>query len=399
MSFRSLGRRAAWSVFLLLVRAIYRLRIQGASRESAGGPMVFIGNHGSALDPLWVVAVARRQVRFMASEGLFRGRFSGPFVRLFGAFPKRKFEPDVRAVRQLVHLCRQGHAVCFFPEGGRTWDGRTLPLVAGAGGVVKLLDAPVTFVRNRTSYLCTPPWARYARWVPIRLEVSGPVRFGADESEEQIEAEIVRRITVDPLSNRAPRFSLGWRMAEGLPDLLWACPQCFAVDALRAAGLLRNDLRCGSCGAWWRLRIDFRLQARNGAAPDLHLATACDRITAHFSGRPMAAPGPAYGDGIVLVHAQARVLQRSERGPELVGSGCLQLTVNELRLCDGPGKPLWIQPLAGIHAAFIEAGYVLVRGGERLSYLDVGGARNKWGHFIACHAGHATPERSGRARR
>lgn len=382
-------RDAPWRAGFLLARVVnavvYRVRVEGDVPPTRG-PVLFVGNHGAVLDPFWVAAAAGRPVRFMANERLFRGRISGPLVRLFGAVPKRKFEPDVAAVRQFVRLCRQGHAVGIFPEGRRTWDGRALPLVPGTGRLVKLLGVPVVFVRNHTSYLRSPQWARHTRWVPIRLSVSGPVQFRAEDSEEQIEREIARRIAVDPLSTPAPRFSFGWRMAEGLPDLLWACPRCFAVDALHAAGPLRNDLRCRQCQAAWRLRVDHRLEARSAATPSLHVAQACDRIHAHFGDRPVILSQPAQSGEVVLAEPEARVSVRGERGLELAGEGRLELTENELRLRDGGGKALWVQPVAGIHAAFVQEAHVLVRGGERLAYLDVGRARNKWLHFVARYA-------------
>jgi 1-acyl-sn-glycerol-3-phosphate acyltransferase len=392
MSVSPLLRAAAWKVGLLLARVIdaivYQVRIDGSSRLPSSGPMVFIGNHGSVLDPLWIARVAGRPVRFMANERLFRGRVSGPFVRLFGAFPKRKFEPDAPALRQLIRLCREGEAVGLFPEGRRTWDGCTLPLVPGAGRLVKLLDAPVVFVRNRTSYLRTPQWARHTRWVPIRLEVSGPVRFPPAASEEDVEREIVRRITIDPLSTRAPRFSAGWRMAVGLPDLLWACPRCFALAGLRPVGRARNRLQCRPCGALWRLHVDHRLEALSGGAEGFHIAEACQRIAAHFGCPPVIDREQLRRDGTLLARDEARVQRRDPAGPETVGKGRLQLNASELRLCDERQGLLWAQPLAGIHAAFIQGDRVLVRSGQQLFYLDVSGdSANKWWYFLTAYVG------------
>ena len=89
-----------------------------------------------------VAVPIRRTSHFMATEQLFRSnRVLAWLVRNLNAFPKAKGITDRRAMVNLLRRYRGGDVVVFFPEGVRSWAGRTLPPVTSTASFLKRIKA------------------------------------------------------------------------------------------------------------------------------------------------------------------------------------------------------------------------------------------------------------------
>jgi 1-acyl-sn-glycerol-3-phosphate acyltransferase len=112
-----------YGVFSWPVVKLFRLRARGLENLPAGG-FVLAANHTSNFDP-WAIGMPlwpRRQLRFMGKSELFNPVLS-PILRAGGAFPVRRGEGDLEAIRQAVELVREGEIVVMFPEGTRRRKG------------------------------------------------------------------------------------------------------------------------------------------------------------------------------------------------------------------------------------------------------------------------------------
>jgi 1-acyl-sn-glycerol-3-phosphate acyltransferase len=106
-----------------VVRLGFRLRAHGTENLPERG-FVLAANHTSNFDP-WPLAMPlfpRRQLRFMAKSELFNP-LMGPILKAGGAFPVRRGEGDLAAIRQAAELVRAGEIVVMFPEGTRRKKG------------------------------------------------------------------------------------------------------------------------------------------------------------------------------------------------------------------------------------------------------------------------------------
>ncbi|MGM0559402.1 MAG: lysophospholipid acyltransferase family protein, partial [Myxococcota bacterium] len=193
------------------------------------GPVLLLCNHTSTLDPIWVAWGGWRPMHYMASQQLFRFKALGALIRSLGAFPKIKHTHDPKSNATLEGLYHDGRSIVLFPEGTRTWDGRLADLRPGLGRLVKRLDARVVIGRVTTGHLRRPRWAPHARRVPVHVRYSAPRTFPDDMSADEITAEITEAMRIDPGNVFAPEGSWGRRLAEGLPQFLWACPACFEL--------------------------------------------------------------------------------------------------------------------------------------------------------------------------
>lgn len=105
-------------------RTFYRTTITGGAIPR-DGPLLLAGNHpNSLLDPLFLAAVARRPVRFLAKAPLFSDPWTSWAVTAVGAIPVYRPRDNPALVRQNADTFRAAHdallagaAVGIFPEG------------------------------------------------------------------------------------------------------------------------------------------------------------------------------------------------------------------------------------------------------------------------------------------
>ena len=119
----SLAYLAIGGVSWPFVKLVFRLRARGVEHVPEGG-FVLASNHHSNFDPwpLGMTLYPRRYLRFMGKSELFWPPLK-QFITACGAFPVRRGERDLEAIRVATELCRAGHIVVMFPEGTRRKKG------------------------------------------------------------------------------------------------------------------------------------------------------------------------------------------------------------------------------------------------------------------------------------
>ena len=93
--------------------------MSGGENLHATGPLIIVANHQSNIDPPLLAAVLKRNTWFLAKAGIFKGPIIRWFLGSWGAFPLKRGEGDVRALRWILRKLESGEAVVLFPEGTR----------------------------------------------------------------------------------------------------------------------------------------------------------------------------------------------------------------------------------------------------------------------------------------
>jgi 1-acyl-sn-glycerol-3-phosphate acyltransferase len=146
-------------VFYWIVRALLRplLRWCGSTQTTgvdnlpSGGGALLASNHLSMCDSLFLPAVLRRRVTFLAKKEYFegrgiKGRAKAAFVRGTGLVPIDRTDTDAAAAALSTgaEIVRQGRVLCLYPEGTRSPDGR---LYRGRTGIARMaLDTGVPII-------------------------------------------------------------------------------------------------------------------------------------------------------------------------------------------------------------------------------------------------------------
>src|SRR5215470_7930073 len=107
-----------------VLHGVFRLQARGVENLPAEGGFVLAANHTSNFDP-WPLGLPlwpKRQLFFMGKVELFNP-ILGPPLRAGGAFPVRRGEADMEAIKMAVQICQRGDVVAMFPEGTRQQKG------------------------------------------------------------------------------------------------------------------------------------------------------------------------------------------------------------------------------------------------------------------------------------
>ena len=121
----------------------HRLNVVGLRLPQAG-PAIIVSNHVSGLDPMLLIATARRPLRFLIAREQYR-RFGLQW--LFdgaGCIPVDRERRPERALRAALKALRDGEVVALFPHGKIHLDSdHPRKIKAGAVRLAQLSGAPI----------------------------------------------------------------------------------------------------------------------------------------------------------------------------------------------------------------------------------------------------------------
>ena len=159
--------------------SFFRVRSYGRDHIPRKGAFVLISNHQSYLDPVLCGITSHRRLGFLARDTLFSHWFFGRLISSLGTIPVKQGEADLSAMRKVIAKLKNGDAICLFPEGTRSPDGRIEPFKPGFGLLCRRGGAAIVPTVVDGAFEC---WPRHKK-----LFSRGPiwVSFGKVISAEQ----------------------------------------------------------------------------------------------------------------------------------------------------------------------------------------------------------------------
>jgi 1-acyl-sn-glycerol-3-phosphate acyltransferase len=208
-----------------LFRALdLKLRVEGGEQLPRRGGAVIACNHVSYLDFVFCglgAQPAKRLVRFMAKESVFRHRISGPLMRGMGHIPV-----DRKAGRAsydvAVDRLRAGEVVGVFPEATISPSFTVEGLKSGAVRMAAQAGVPlIPMALWGTHRLWTKgqPRTLTKRHVPISILLGEPLRPGPDEN-----ADLLTRELRAQMSNLLDKAQAEYPEHPSGPDDEWWVP-------------------------------------------------------------------------------------------------------------------------------------------------------------------------------
>jgi 1-acyl-sn-glycerol-3-phosphate acyltransferase len=229
---------------------VCRLNVKGLAGDlpRLTPPYIVLANHVGFWDPFILSIFIRDPIHFVASDEYFRKPVLKFLLSLVGAIPKSKFISDSETVKGILHIFKRKGVIGIFPEGRRTWDGCTTPLLFPTTKLIKKLGIPVVTAKFQGGYLANPRWSRNCR----RGEVT--VRYNIALTSEQIKKagpEEIHSVITGYLAHNEYEYQekamipfKGKRLAERLELFLFTCPRCKSLDTMKSSG---SSISC-SCG-------------------------------------------------------------------------------------------------------------------------------------------------------
>jgi cytidylate kinase len=171
-------------------RLWHGLRMWNRNALPPEGPLIYIMNHQSLLDPPLVgVLVRRRPCAFLARKGLFAFKPFGALIRFMCAIPLDIARGGGRALRAAIRELEAGRCVLIFPEGQRTNDGR---MGRFRGGVLLLARKTNASVVPLAIDGAWDAWSRHQKWprlgAAIGMRIGEPISAEVLGAMEEVEA-------------------------------------------------------------------------------------------------------------------------------------------------------------------------------------------------------------------
>ncbi|MFQ5515586.1 MAG: HAD-IB family hydrolase [Myxococcota bacterium] len=178
------------------------LHVEGEANLWSARPAVFVFNHQSAIDPVLLCRLLRRDFVGLAPTGARCHPIYGPWLRLAGTLfvedldrdpPASPPEPALRALSQ-------GLSIAISPEGTRSPSPRLGPLRPGAFLLALAGRVPVVPIVLRNSHDALPKGAAVIRPATVEVVVHPPISTeGWTEAGLSQEIEEIRQLYVETL--------------------------------------------------------------------------------------------------------------------------------------------------------------------------------------------------------
>lgn len=110
-----------------IIRAFFVLylnvELKGFEKIPENEGILLCPNHISNYDPFLVASMMDRKVSFMAKYEAFKNPLLGWFLGICHAYPVKRGEADIGAIKKTLNLLKSDEVVGLFPEGTRVRTG------------------------------------------------------------------------------------------------------------------------------------------------------------------------------------------------------------------------------------------------------------------------------------
>lgn len=241
------------------LRPKFNVEVRNSDQKIPRRPFIMVSNHGTFFDPWLIGHLSRYPLSIMMNEEGFKAsKFVQWYLRNVGAFPKKKGESDIKAMKYTLKTLKEGYPVLIFPEGQTTWDGQTQPIFGGIESIIKRSKLPLVMMRISGNFISKPWWSESFRKgkVTIHRNILSPAQL-KEMSKTEIRDTIIQFIANDDLNNEEliKTEFVGEPATIGVNRFMWMCPSCKKEDHIKGE---TNKVLCTACGAEWDVDTHFR---------------------------------------------------------------------------------------------------------------------------------------------
>jgi len=120
------------------LRPLLNARMTGLHHIPRNGPVILAANHLSHVDPIFVIASARRTTHYLAKDGHFKNAVMRFAMRATGQIETKRDEGGEGALSSAADVLDSGQALGIFPEGTRSKRTEQPYLLPGKTGIARL---------------------------------------------------------------------------------------------------------------------------------------------------------------------------------------------------------------------------------------------------------------------
>ena len=239
-----------YRVGLCFSHLITKLRFDLNGWTLPEGPALYVCNHPSALDVITLMRLVwPGRIVTIANEYVMRKGFLKYFCTQIGMIPKKLFVDEGGVVLKAKRTLKNGYSIFLCPEGRLSLDGETNPIIPSTGAFARFLNVPLVLLHIQGAHMVKPKWRPFFLRGKVCAKVEAVIapeelRAMTPEAVNARIREALRHDEFAYIKEQGLRYRSA-RKAKGLPNLIYRCPVCGELYALKAAG---NRLQCGACG-------------------------------------------------------------------------------------------------------------------------------------------------------
>lgn len=207
-------------------------------------PFLILMNHQTGFDQFFIGMAVEGPVYYLATEDIFSlGWISRLLDFLVAPIPIKKQTTDLQAIKSCVKVAKEGGTIALFPEGNRTFHGKTLYFKPSIVKLIRLIKLPVVIMRLEGGYGVQPRWSDVVRRgnmkaYPSRIFEPEEYRMLSDDDFfKQLEEELY----VDETDCETLFYHS--KNAEYMERFLYVCPDC-GLTTFRSKGDVVECLKC-----------------------------------------------------------------------------------------------------------------------------------------------------------
>ncbi|MER1998288.1 MAG: lysophospholipid acyltransferase family protein [Lysinibacillus sp.] len=212
-------------------------------------PYIILGNHVNNWDPLFINCYVEETMSFVAAAPIFLNPTVKKALDFTGAISKTKGRADRSTIRDIIKAKKAGRIIGLFPEGNRSWNGHTAPLVYSTSKLIKLLNIPVVIATIKGGYLSQPRWSDTVRKGKTVVSLE---KLWDENDIKDLTVEALHETLTDALAFSDLQWQQqsgiefkGRRLANYLERHLYTCPNCKEIGHMQSEDDLFSCLQCG----------------------------------------------------------------------------------------------------------------------------------------------------------
>ncbi len=132
-----------WLLNVFIFKRQKDVRVSGLENIPELGRVILISNHISNYDAPFIACSINRRFHAMAKVELYKNKVFGRLLYLLGAFPVKRGEGDIGAIKMAMKILKREDALLIFPEGTRGNGKEILSFNSGFAVLAEKMNAPV----------------------------------------------------------------------------------------------------------------------------------------------------------------------------------------------------------------------------------------------------------------
>lgn len=219
-------RNIAYAVIAPYTFIKYGVKIE-PFKEQGDRQYLVLMNHQTAFDQFFLGMALKGPVYYIASEDIFSIGFVSKLLSyLVAPIPIKKQANDVQAVFHCARVAKEGGTIALFPEGNRTYSGKTEYIKPSVVKLIKALKLPVAIMKVEGGYGVHPRWSDVVRKGRMRVYVSKVME--PEEYKGISDDELYERVKKELYVDESEMQELYYhkKSAEYLERAIYICPDC-----------------------------------------------------------------------------------------------------------------------------------------------------------------------------